>query len=617
MIQNDLAGYTFGQYRILAKIGSGGMATVYKAWQPSLQRYVAIKILLPHLSNNAQFVRRFQQEAIIAARLNHPNIVTIHEVGQIREHLFIVMEYVDGRSLSEIILQARSLPLERVIHILRQVAEALDYAHQNHIVHRDIKPGNILVTVDDRVVVTDFGIAKALAGSGVTEHLTATGTIVGTPAYMSPEQILGQEVDYRSDLYSMGIICYEMLGGRPPFSGTTTATVLYTQVHTPPPPIRQLNPSVPVHVERALDRLLAKNPDDRFPNASMFVDDLEGKVTPRSPIQYEPQTVGYSEPTRSGTLSERQRSPSKLVWGGIGVALVLALVLVGLYLLLTGHRSTVPTLPAGAEESIAFTSERDGNAEIYVMNSDGSGQMNLTNSPVDDYYPAWSPDGTQISFHSYALGPTAEGRVAQIYLIDLSTNQMRLVDTGIDDAKFAAWSPDGHKLVFSGKDHQTWHLYIFDLTTGARQQITTGPADDLFPAWSSDGAKIAFTRAEADDREIYVMNVDGSDLRNVSNSLGWDWHPSWSPDSQKIAFTGQRTGSRQIFVMNADGSGQRQLLNIPGVQNMEPKWSRDGSTLVFSSDQSGSWDIYTINVDETHLLRLTSNTEHDYNPSWR
>lgn len=281
MAGDDLVGQTLGQYQIMDELGEGGMATVYKAWQPNLRRYVAIKILQPHLGSNPEFLRRFQQEAIVAANLKHTNIVTVYEVGQAESgSLFIAMEFVEGQSLEQLIRDKGMIPQEQTVEIMKQVAEALDYAHQKKLVHRDIKPGNIMLTPEGRAVITDFGIAKALEGSGMTAKLTSAGTIIGTPAYMSPEEIKGDAIDYRTDLYALGVVAYEMLSGRVPFDSPSTATLLYNQVNVPPPDLRQFSPNAPAHVVQALSRMLAKNPQERFQSAGAFVEALQGRGQP-------------------------------------------------------------------------------------------------------------------------------------------------------------------------------------------------------------------------------------------------------------------------------------------------------------------------------------------------
>ena len=256
----DLVGRRLGKYEIQAEIGRGGMGTVYKGYDPLLERYVAIKVLAPHLIWEEGFVQRFLREARAAARLKHPNIVTIHDVGQEGSCYYFVMEYLEGQTLAEIIRQRGALPLQEVVHVLHSLAGALDYAHQRGLVHRDIKSINVIVDRAGVVTLTDFGIARAVQET----RLTKTGMLVGTPEYMSPEQALGQEADHRTDIYSLGIVVYETLTGRVPFTATTPPAVLHQQVYDPPPPPSTLHPQAVGPVEAALLKARAKNPDDRY-----------------------------------------------------------------------------------------------------------------------------------------------------------------------------------------------------------------------------------------------------------------------------------------------------------------------------------------------------------------
>jgi len=265
----QLIGKTFGQYQIEAELGRGGMAVVYKAYQPALQRYVAIKVLPPQLGMDPDFVKRFQHEAVAAAKLKHPHIVTIHDVGIAEGVNYIVMEFIEGQPLSAVIRQGGAMPPDRVARIIDQVASALDYAHRQGFVHRDIKPSNIMLGAEDHVTLTDFGIAKAMSGT----RLTQTGTLIGTPEYMSPEQVRGLPVDHRADIYSLGIVAYEMLVGQVPFSGDT-ASVLYKQANELPPPIHARAINVPAHIAGAIERALAKDPGERFATASAFAQAL-------------------------------------------------------------------------------------------------------------------------------------------------------------------------------------------------------------------------------------------------------------------------------------------------------------------------------------------------------
>ena len=273
MTMQDLAGRSLGKYQILEEIGRGGFAAVYKALDTTLDRVVALKALAPHLTWDATFVARFKQEARAAANLHHPNIVIIYEVGEAEGVLYIAMEYLAGRPLNDILAEEGALSLPQVASILDQLASALDYTHASDLVHRDIKPSNIIASEIGHVTLTDFGIVRAATDA----RLTATGTIMGTPEYMSPEQVMEEEVGPASDIYSLGIACYEMLAGQGPFTGTTVA-VLHAQAYEEPPFLRELNPDVPEGVEAVIHRALAKDPADRYARAGEMARDLRAAM---------------------------------------------------------------------------------------------------------------------------------------------------------------------------------------------------------------------------------------------------------------------------------------------------------------------------------------------------
>lgn len=256
-----------GKYRILNKIDQGGMGTVYRALDPQLGRTVALKVLSHDLSASLDFVERFRREAITAANLHHQNIVTVFETGVDDGQHYIAMEYVDGRDLHKVIRTEGRMDLERVGALLAQVAAALDYAYQLGVVHRDIKPGNILLNERDEVKLVDFGIARALSAAS---RLTGSQIRMGTPQYTSPEQAEGAPGDARSDIYSLGIVVYELLTGQVPFVAETTDAVLYAHIHTPPRPLREQRQNIPPRVEQVVMKALAKKPEDRYQTAGEF-----------------------------------------------------------------------------------------------------------------------------------------------------------------------------------------------------------------------------------------------------------------------------------------------------------------------------------------------------------
>jgi serine/threonine-protein kinase len=272
----SLIGRQLGRYEIRAELGRGGMARVYRAVDTLLQRQVAIKILAAQLSLDDEFVRRFEREATTAANLRHPAIVTIYDVGEQDGLYFIAMEYVEGRSLHHILEERRTLGLGYAISLLDPVAQALDYAHEQGAVHRDIKPHNILVDRDGRVMLTDFGIAQTPDSDG--ERLTRTGIFMGTPEYISPEQAEARRVDGRSDLYSLGVVAYEIITGRVPFAGPTPQLIV-AHSQLPPPPPTSVQAHLPSELDDVLVRALAKRPERRYPTGAALVEALQAVAT--------------------------------------------------------------------------------------------------------------------------------------------------------------------------------------------------------------------------------------------------------------------------------------------------------------------------------------------------
>src|SRR5688572_3119316 len=260
-ILNALRAATLGDYDIAGELGRGGMAVVFLAHDLSLNRKVAIKVLLPELLYTEGMDRRFKHEARIAAKLDHPNILVIHSVREANELLFIVMKLVEGLPLSAIARGADPLPVPVVRHIVRHVADALAYAHGEGVVHRDVKPANIMVDRRGNVIVMDFGIAKAADDA----HLTRTGLVIGTPAYMSPEQCLAQGVSAASDQYSLGVVAYQLLTGRTPFRGSPLE-MQWAHATAGPPSVRSVRPDCPPELDALVVRMLAKAPADRWPS---------------------------------------------------------------------------------------------------------------------------------------------------------------------------------------------------------------------------------------------------------------------------------------------------------------------------------------------------------------
>lgn len=312
-MDNIQPGQMLGPYRIINQIGKGGMANVYKAYQPSVDRYVAIKVLPSQLAESKEFATRFHQEARIIAMLEHPHILPVFDYGESDGVAYFVMRYLDAGTLKDRMESGRPLPLSEIDKIFTQLAEALSYAHAHGVVHRDLKPANALIDPYGNVFLTDFGIAKLLESA--SPRLTQTDAIMGTPAYISPEQAQGNPVDQRSDIYSLGIILYEMVTGRVPFVADTPLAVLFKHITDPLPLPSAVKLDVPEAIEQVILKALAKDPQDRFATASDFVaawkHALEQREVPHPAPETVPPTIIHPAPTV--TQAEVKPAPTKKV----------------------------------------------------------------------------------------------------------------------------------------------------------------------------------------------------------------------------------------------------------------------------------------------------------------
>src|SRR5574341_674292 len=335
----DLIGKTLGSYRIIEQIGVGGMATVYKAYQPSMDRDVAIKILPHYFSQDAEFAKRFQREARAIARLEHAHILPVYDYGEADDITYIAMRYVQAGTLKERIAEG-PLPLDELNRLVEQIGSALDYAHRLGVIHRDVKPSNVLIDDQGNTYLTDFGLARMLESS---QPLTASGVGVGTPAYMSPEQGQGVKVDHRSDIYSLGVVLYEMVTGRVPYEAETPMGVVLKHISEPLPLPRMVAPGVPEGVDKVILRALAKDPAHRFQTAGEMVEALNIAVrkaaaeeAPR-PVAVEAalaercrstaEGASVSFVTRVQNTWEKPRGKFALIGGAVVVLAVLGLLL--------------------------------------------------------------------------------------------------------------------------------------------------------------------------------------------------------------------------------------------------------------------------------------------------
>jgi hypothetical protein len=360
MSQQLPPGSQFGGYRIIERVGRGGMATVYKAHQADLARYVAIKVLPDFLAEDEAFRDRFQHEAIAVANLRHPNIPAVYHYGHEDETAYIVTEFVDGGTLAE--QTGRPLPLGYTVELLTPIASAIDYAHSRGVLHRDIKPPNILMTRDGRPVLNDFGLARMMESE---QRITQGATVMGTPQYMAPEQCLGQDLGSPADIYALTVVAYEMLTGRVPFTAATPAAVIMAQVSEPLPPPRSINPDLSSGVESVLLKGLAKDPAQRYATASAMVRAL-AHASDEAPLADRAAPGVGREPGRSTSIREETTPGGGTGWRAgrrlplvLGSVLLLLAAAAGAYLLNRGHgqpgsKAGVPTFGSAWTTGAAF-----------------------------------------------------------------------------------------------------------------------------------------------------------------------------------------------------------------------------------------------------------------------
>jgi eukaryotic-like serine/threonine-protein kinase len=555
-------------YRIERLIGEGGMGQVYLAFDEKLKRRVALKLLPPEYATNDERVKRFELEARAVSILNHPGIVTIYDVGNFEGVSYIATEFVEGRTVRDLI--GGKFKLRNIILNAIQICDALSAAHYAGIIHRDIKPDNIMIRKDGYAKILDFGLAKLTApGARMLPDLAATshGTIVGTPAYMSPAQISNDAIDRRTDLWSCGVVLYEFLSGENPFKGSNRQETFQNILTRQVPPCSSLNPEVPPEIDGILDKLLQKDAAKGYQSASELRADL--KRLKREIDSSRSSAV--SSPGR-GNLVRPAAGRPRYAYSGLAILFVAFAAATAYFtavrtgdapsgvdwadaksIQLTNQSGTeyFPSLsPDGTH--VVYAAVEDGNFDIFVQRVDEGRRRNLTpDSNASDTQPAFSPTGDLIAFRS-------EREPKGIYLMGPAGENLRHISS---EGFHPSWSPDGRYLVAStfGRDQPTTRatgpqkLVVIDALTGATRTVLD--AEATFPVWSPNGHRIAywFYTGTYGRRDIATIPADGGEPVVVAQGFAVsNWNPVWSPDGKFLYFVSSRGGNMNFWRVAID-----------------------------------------------------------------
>ena len=629
-----MIGQTISHYRIVEKLGEGGMGVVYKARDTRLDRFVAIKVLPAEKVADSERKDRFVKEAKAASSLNHPNIITIYDIGEAEGVDFIAMEFVSGKTLDQLISR-HGMRLNEALKCSVQIADALARAHSAGIVHRDLKPGNIMVNDHGLVKVLDFGLAKLTeatlnSGDDSTRTLRPTteeGKIVGTVSYMSPEQAEGKKVDARSDIFSFGAVLYEMVTGGQAFHGDTKASTLAAILKDNPRPPSQLVDGLPREVERLISRCLRKEVNQR----SQHMDDVKLALQ---------ELKEESDSGVLGIAAVSRPKPRRLAWA-LGVAAALIIATLGVWLVrsknevpeaplvavpLTSYAGDedAPSLsPDGSQVAFAWDGEKQNKSDIYVKQIGVEPPFRLTNDPAMNYSPAWSPDGGFIAFlrelshdqTDIVIVPQRGGPERILSEIRGSMRQALLY------GPYLSWTPDSKWIVCPApkSGERVWGLHLFSTETGEQIELTDPPGSevgDVTPAVSPDGRTLIFSRVSPD---FYNLSLPSGREEKIESPGMTNFGAAWLPNGREFVFTSGTGTNFGLWRLAVSKGAVPRRLDL-GIAAAWPTISRLGNHLAFEVFQY-DLNIWRVDLKGPHKepsqpIRFISSTQIEQYPAY-
>jgi tRNA A-37 threonylcarbamoyl transferase component Bud32 len=633
-MSEDLIGKTLGGYAIEALVGRGGMATVYLARQTSMNRTVALKILQRDQMKDEAYLKRFEREVSIVAQLEHRSIVPVYDHGQHEGQPFIAMRYMAGGSL-DAYLQEGALAQERVLSLCEQIAPALDYAHSKNVLHRDLKPSNVLLDDAGGAYITDFGIARVF-GDGTTTEVTLTQNgVVGTPAYMSPEQAQGKELDGRSDIYSLGIVLFELLTGRRPFNAETPYSIAVMQVTAEPPSPRQFNPSLSLSLEHVLLKALRKRPEERFQTAVELTEALRMAI--ENPGGFSPHDT---QPNRRPMAAATQpiavqampafSTPQPLHTAGMMPNPATPPTPVAAMRPVQIERTVKRKAPANKGEDGWWMGATLGALLGCILLSMIGALLMVFGGRFFESAPAIATNVTPPQTPTAAATSTpALGALQTEIAADdrnipsLATLEaLRTTPTPSSGTPILSTTPVAGRWVYSALiasgTRIIQHLFVRGERGSTSAQLTTGTTINTAPAVSPDGQRVAFVSNRDGDFDVYVMDINGGMIQRVLDTPVDEYMPVWMPDGDSLLLASDAYGDGALVLLRValDGSGEAALIyGAEGIRAFRPMPSPDGRRVVFTRgrpNDARTWEVVILDLASGALLPLTDNTVLDH-----